>query len=137
MKKISISKMDEVAMAKAMRGAAITAKTLLGLFALGVCLKGGQCVQHAAKKHKEAMKAQEAADSKIYATLIDKAYSPATGTCFCYLDLDGKPGTDAVAKCGMTLKEVGQFHDMTNGTIKSVAEWKKMTSLPQDFAYTK
>ena len=132
MKKISIPKiklpeLKEETKDKLIRGTKTTAKTLLGLFALGVCLKGcdGCChiiVQQAKK--------QEALDQKTPATLIDKKINPEQNgykKVTLYFDTDGNPQTaeavfDKLLKAGEELP----FYNLTNGTTKSVADWKKM-----------
>ena len=108
-------------------------KLLLGLCILGAAIKGCNSGCHAMDQRK---KAQEEADKKIPATLINKDRSG--GMTMFYLDLDGNPATtEAVAMSGMSLQKAAQFHDMTNGTVKSVAEWKKIAGIPQYFTYTK
>lgn len=115
----------------------IIAKTLLGLCVLSAAIKGCNSGCRAMDQRK---KAQEEADKKTFATLIDKkARSHDLGAMY-FLDLDGNPTTtEAVVLDGIgtLFEETARFRDMTNGTVKSVAEWKKIANLPQYFEYVK
>ena len=134
MKKISIPKiklpeLKEETKDKLVSGAKITAKTLLGLFALGVCLKG--CASCAVRSV-EQEKAQEALDQKTPATLIDKSITPARccddkKDVTLYFDTDGNASTsEATLDIQVKHGQVIPFYNLTNGTTKSVADWKKM-----------
>ena len=124
--KIKLPELKEETKDKLIRGTKTTAKTLLGLFALGVCLKGCSSCCHTMVQQ---AKKKEALDQKIPATLIDKKIDKQDGykRVTLYFDTDDNPQTaeavfDKLLKAGEELP----FYNLTNGTTKSVADWKKM-----------
>ena len=131
--KIKFPKMDEKTKDKVIDGAKTTAKILLGLFALGVCLKG--CYSCADRSY-QRMKIQEALDKKTPATLIDKRITPAyhrggESIVTLYCDTDGNPLTAEAmfATESIVPAKVLPFYNLTNGTKKTIAEWKKMAPM--------
>ena len=146
--KIKLPKMDEKTKDKlddikdkVIDGAKITAKTLLGLFALGVCLKGCASCCRIQDQRREA---QEALDKKTPATLIDKSITPSR-CCHdkkditLYFDADGNPQT---AEATLDIRDIKSaqaipFYNLTNGTTRSVFEWKKMVPPYERSTYSK
>ena len=137
--KIKLPKLNERTKERLQDAAIVTAKTVLGLFALGLCLKG--CA-HYARRWEQAREEQEALDKTTTATLIDKAITPARYSdnrdVALYFDMDGDPRT---AEAMLDIRAVKAekallFYNLTNGTKKSVAEWKKMTPIGNS-AYSK
>lgn len=118
----------------------ITAKTLIGLFALAVCLKGcSSCYRIQVQKNK----AQEALDKKTPATLIGKNIAPG---CTYYnrdisllFDTDGNPQTvEAVLDVSNIKTEKAiPFYNVTNGTTKTVYEWKRMVPRYESSTWSK
>lgn len=129
--KIKLPELKEETKDKLIRGTKTTAKTLLGLFALGVCLKGcGSCARSVVAWDKK-VKAEEALDQKTPATLIDKNITLYNGDCqniALYFDTDGTPQTAeaTLVQYGLKAGKALKFYNVTNGTTKSVADWKKM-----------
>ena len=118
---INIPKIDIASKAKK------TAKTLLGLCVLGLCVKGCMSGYRAIGSWKNA---QDELDKKTPATLVDKRIT----NCRCNnkniqlcLDTDGNSIADKVLDVRhVEPAKAIPFEDVTNGTIKSVAEWKSI-----------
>jgi len=116
------------------------AKILLGLFSLGLCLKAGDYFMCASIEKKRA---QDEFDRNTLATLMDKGISPAKDNpkknhVIIWLDADGDRKT-AEAFGNMpdaTPEQVLAVYNMTNGTTKSLADWKRL-ALPYKVHYTK
>ena len=126
---------------KVIDGAKITAKTLLGLFALGVCLKG--CAS-CCRIQEQRAKAQEALDKKTPVTLIGKSITPSRccddkKDITLLFDADGNPQTVEATFDIRDIKSVQAipFYNLTNGTTKSVFEWKKMVPPYERSTYSK
>ena len=117
---------------KIIRGVKKISNILIGLFALGLCLKG--CAS-CCRLQEQQRKAQEALDKKTPATLIDKSialgrYDDKKDVTL-YFDTDGNLQTAETTLDirGLEPRKAIPFYNLTNGTTKSVFDWKKMASM--------
>ena len=118
---------------KIIRGVKKISNILIGLFALGLCLKG--CAS-CCRLEEQQRKAQEALDQKTPATLIDKSITPARccddkKDVTLYFDTDGNPQTaEATLDIrGLKPRKAIPFYNLTNGTTKSVFDWKNLAPM--------
>ena len=123
---------------KIIRGVKKISNILIGLFALGLCLKG--CAS-CCRLQEQQRKAQEALDKKTPATLIDKSIARGryddNKDVTLYFDTDGNPQTaEATLDIrGLKPSKAIPFYNLTNGTTKSVFDWKKMAPM-SNYSYS-
>ena len=98
----------------------ITKNTLNILISLSIL---GTCINYLHRK-----KVQEIADKNTFATLIDKQRDNL------YLSWDDDPDTVELV---VTTSKLDLYYSLTNGTEKSVAEWKKMAKSRRWIFYPK
>ena len=105
-------------------------KILPGLIALSVCLKTGYgCYQHSNQQKQDAARH----DQTTMATLIDKKVIEGddnTNQIIFWLDTDNDLGT-AEGHCSIpdaSHKKASNIAGITNGTTKSLAEWRRIAS---------
>ena len=103
-------------------------KILLGMLALGVCLKvGGGCYQRSAQDKKEAAEHERTTIGVLIDKRIVEGSNNKNNVIF-WLNTDDDPKT-AEGHCSMpdaTIEQASKIASITNGTPKSLAEWREV-----------
>jgi len=108
-----------------------TLKVLGGLFALAIaCGACRGCVKMMAVREQQ-QKLQDALDRKTRGVLINKQIFPTAdhqNNALLYLDTDGNLATAEamINMCYIDGERALTFYNMTNGTTKTMTEWKQM-----------